>query len=271
MAALLIGATGLPVAAADAGSAAALRASYAAIRSDLEHSPFGQPLVLSTAESADRLEGNIHAVLEHPFARVQAALADATHWCAILILHPNITACRRDGADTLQVSIGKNGTPLAFSYAMPATAADYLHVQLVADEGPAGTRDYRISVEATPLDAQHTIVRLKYSHAYGMQARLAMRAYLSTVGRGKVGFTVVGHTPDGKPVYVGDLRGALERNAMRYYMCIEAYVDSMTAPPAQQLERRLQAWYSYTERYPLQLREENGYLDQKRRIARSVS
>ena len=98
-----------------------------------------------------------------------------------------------------------------------------------------------------------------------------MRAYLSTVGRGKVGFTVVGHTPDGQPVYVSDLRGALERNAMRYYMCIEAYIESLSAPPGQQLERRLQAWYAYTERYPLQLREEDGYLDRKRRVARSIS
>ena len=47
----------------------------------------------------------------------------------------------------------------------------------------------------------------------------------------KVGFTVVGHSPDGKPIYVDDFRGALERNAMRYYLCIEAYLTSLSAPP----------------------------------------
>lgn len=266
-----IGTASVPVAHAETGSAAALRASYERSRLQLEHSPFGQPLLLVSTQSADRLEGNIHAVVEHPFERVRSGLGDMRHWCDLLILHPNITNCRLGGDDGLTVFVGKNGTPLAFSYRVPTSTTDYLHVELTGDEGPAGTRDYRISVEATPIDEGHTIVRLVYSHAFGLRARLAMRAYLSTFGRGKVGFTIVNHTPEGKPVYIGDLRGALERNAMRYYMCIEAYLESMTVPPAQRLERRLQAWYAYTERYPLQLREEDGYLEAKRRMARSLS
>jgi hypothetical protein len=66
---------------------------------------------------------------------------------------------------------------------------------------------------------------------------------------------------------VSDLRGGLERNAMRYYASIESYLDALAAQPQQQLERRLRHWYAYTERYPLQLREEPGYLDVKRKEA----
>ena len=102
---------------------------------------------------------------------------------------------------------------------------------------------------------------------FGAQARLAMQAYLSTFGRDKVGFTVVGKTQDGKPIYVGDFRGALERNAMRYYLAIEAFLGSVSAPAPQQFEKRLQTWYASVERYPLQLHEDPKYFDLKRKIA----
>jgi hypothetical protein len=85
-----------------------------------------------------------------------------------------------------------------------------------------------------------------------------MQAYFNTLARGKVGFTVVEKDAQGQPVYVSDLRGGLERNAMRYYASIESYLDALAASPQQQIERRLRHWYAYTERYPLQLQEEPG-------------
>jgi hypothetical protein len=53
---------------------------------------------------------------------------------------------------------------------------------------------------------------------------------------------------------------------MRYYLAIDAYLDSLKAPPAQQLENRLQAWFDATERYPRQLHEveRDAYLSMKR-------
>ncbi|MDQ6881386.1 MAG: hypothetical protein M3150_04750, partial [Pseudomonadota bacterium] len=48
---------------------------------------------------------------------------------------------------------------------------------------------------------------------------------------------------------------AVERNAMRYYLAIDAYLDSLSVPAGQQVERRIQGWFSATERYPRQLRE----------------
>jgi hypothetical protein len=47
----------------------------------------------------------------------------------------------------------------------------------------------------------------------------------------------------------------IERNAMRYYLAIDAYLDARALPPAQQLERRLVDWFAATERHPEQLRE----------------
>ena len=117
------------------------------------------------------------------------------------------------------------------------------------------------------MDAQQTILHLGYSHKYGVRAKLAMQAYFNTLARGKVGFTVVDKDAQGQPVYVGDLRGGMERNAMRYYASVESYLHALAAPPKEQLERRLRHWYSYTERYPLQLQEEPGYLAVKRKEA----
>ena len=257
--------------AADTGSATALRAAYAAHRADIEKSKFGAPLHLQSKQTSNTLHGDIHALIDQPFDKVQAALADPRNWCDILILHPNVKACRLNAIDngepSMTVNLGRAELPVQFSYQAAAKTTDYLDVRLGSPTGPFGTTDYRIRLEAAPMDAQRTILHLGYSHGYGVRAKLAMQAYFNTLGRGKVGFTVVDNDAQGKPVYVSDLRGGLERNAMRYYASIESYLDALAAPPEKQLERRLRHWHAYTERYPLQLLEEAGYLEGKRKEA----
>jgi hypothetical protein len=67
-------------------------------------------------------------------------------------------------------------------------------------------------------------------------------------------------------VYIGGVRGAVERNVMRYYLAIDAYLASLKAPPGQRVDRAIQTWFSNTERYPRQLREmdRSTYLAMKR-------
>jgi len=59
----------------------------------------------------------------------------------------------------------------------------------------------------------------------------------------------------------------VERNTMRYYLAIDAYLGALSAPPAQQFEQRLESWFASTEQYPRQLHEVDraAYLDMKRR------
>ena len=93
-----------------------------------------------------------------------------------------------------------------------------------------------------------------------------MQGYFATSGRDKVGFSIVDRGPDGRPVYVDGARGAIERNAMRYYLAVEAYLHSLKAPPQERVETRLREWFAAAERYP-QLREElrrEEYLRMKR-------
>jgi hypothetical protein len=54
---------------------------------------------------------------------------------------------------------------------------------------------------------------------------------------------------------------------MRYYLAIDAYLASLTAPPAQQRTQRMEAWFAATEQYATQLHEldRDDYLAMKRR------
>ena len=96
-----------------------------------------------------------------------------------------------------------------------------------------------------------------------------MKTYLATLGRAKVGFTVTDHK-DGKPVYIDGVLGLLERNTMRYYLAIDAYLGATAVPVADQPEKRIRDWYASTERYAPQLHEmeQNDYLEMKRKEIR---
>jgi hypothetical protein len=121
-------------------------------------------------------------------------------------------------------------------------------------------------LEAVPLDAKRSFVHMSYAYAYGAAARLAMQAYLITAGRDKVGFSVTGTGKDGKPEYVDGVRGVVERNTMRYYLAIEAYLGALAAPAADQPDKRLNDWFAATERHALQLHEieRDEYMTMKR-------
>ncbi len=261
--------------AASAQDAATLKARHAALQDKLSANQFGRPLVLESKESSDDLKGDVYAVVEHPFATVQQALQSSEHWCDILILHLNVKRCKSGvGAPKmLSLSVGRkfdqpieDAYALEFAYRVVASSADYLQVQLAADEGPLSTRNYRIQVEATPVDAKRTVIHMSYAYGYGFAARMAMKTYLATIGSQKVGFTIVDRK-DGKPVYQGGVLGLLERNTMRYYLAIDAYLSAYALPAADQPEKRIREWYTNTERYAEQLHEmeQSEYLEMKRK------
>ena len=270
----------LVLAPAAAQDAPALQAQHANLQQALAHSPFQRPLVLQANASAEAPHGNVYAILNHPFATVGSAFQKPAHWCDVLMLQFNVKRCEvsgRNASTQLQVAIGKkveqplsDAIKVAFDYRVRAAEGDYLSVQIHAPEGPLGTHDYLLRLDAVPLDAQRSFLHMSYSYANGLAARLATSAYLATSGRSKVGFTVVRRDPSGQPIYVGGVQGVAERNAMRYFLAIEAFLEAQSAPPAERAERRLRGWFTATERFPRQLHEmEMGdYLAAKRRQLR---
>jgi hypothetical protein len=258
----------------EAVSAAALRATYASIAGRLANSPFGRPLALESTQSGNLVQGAAYAVVDHPFTELRDGLRGPRQWCGLLILHLNVKDCRAapEGGG-LALFIGRkrpeppqHAQRLDFAYRAVADAPDYVETIMRADRGPAGTHAYRIRLEAVPLDTRHSFVALSYSYAYGIAARIAVNAYLATVGAGKVGFTILGKQADGGPQYVGGLRGIVERNVMRYYLAIEAHLGALSAPPDARAETSMRNWFAATERYPLQLHEvgRSDYLAMKR-------
>jgi hypothetical protein len=250
----------------DDGAAGALRAKLQSLAPQLERNAFRRPLALESSEAADRLSGDVYALVNHPFARVSGALREPAAWCQVLMLHLNTKHCAvKRGGTALAVAIGRKfDQPLSdaqnidFVFSLGKADANYLNARLSAATGPLSTRDYSIVLEATPADGGKTAIHLRYAYAYGTAARLAMKGYLATLGSDKVGFT-----PKGQGAYIGGVRGVVERNTMRYYLAIDSYLD---APGPGQLEQRLGAWFDATEQYAKQLHEveRNDYLAMKR-------
>lgn len=260
---------------AHAQDASSLKAQLDSRRAALADNPFQRPLVLESKQDAGDLKGDVYAIVDQPFRTMAPALQSADQWCDLLILHLNVKGCGAAGkpaARVLSLVVGRkfdqpldDGYPVSFDYAVPASGSDYLRVQMAADEGPVGTRDYQLSLEAAPLDERRSVIHLSYAYGYGAMARLAMQTYLATAGRDKVGFSVTGKRADGRPIHVGGVRGVIERNTMRYFLAIEAYLGALATPPRERQDKRLRDWFAATERYPRQLHEidRDDYLTMK--------
>jgi len=245
-------------------STEALLEKHAMLKPQLTQNIYHRPLVFESVENADTVSSAVYAVLDSPFSVVSATFKKPNLWCEVLILHLNTKYCHSSSEAVkpakLVVNIGKK-TPqplaetflLEFSHHVTAESAKYLAVELHANKGPLNTTDYQLQLRAVPLPDGKTFINLRYSYGYGLAGKLAMQTYLSTLGRGKVGFTKL--TSGEKSAYVGGMRGAVERNTMRYYLAMEAYLASLKQSPVQLPEARLQYWFDATEEYALQLRE----------------
>jgi hypothetical protein len=260
-----------------AQDAASLRARHAALHEQFANNQFQRSLYLESSQTDGTLKGETFSVVDVPHGLALQALKGANPWCEILMLHLLVKNCVVTKAGS-QAIIGLDATRtwdqavdaahhIDFHYKPIASSADYLQIQLNAETGPMGTKNYRLMLESTSLDAKSSFIHMSYSYGYGFAARLAMEGYLATLGRNKVGFTITGHTSDGKPVYMGNVRGVVERNTMRYYLAIEAYLGSISTPTSEQTEKRMRDWYAGIERYPVQLHEmeRSAYLDMKRK------
>jgi hypothetical protein len=257
--------------------AAALRTRYANLKQQLEKSDFQQRLYIESVEGTGALQGDVYAVVNYPIATVRGALTSPAHWCDALILHLNVKYCHavpNGGRTVLSVAIGtKSDQPLVsasrleFVFNITASPPAYLQVRLDAGKGPLGTRNYRITLEAVGLESERSFLHLRYSYSYGFEARAALLMYLSAAGSDKVGFTMIGDPNARQPAFIGGVRGIVERNTMRYYLAIDAYLGALATPAPERFEKSLERWFDATERYSRQLHEvdRDTYLAMKRR------
>lgn len=258
----LVTGTGSAVAEDPQGGSAAdeLRRRFEAAQAGMAQSDFGRPMVLESSDADRRVRGDVLAVLEQPIEAVSGALRDPRRWCEIMLLTPSISRCEaQEPPPRLSVRLSRRydqspdkGIAAEFAFHPQPGDARYTAVGLDARHGPLGTSDYRIEVEALALDERRTVLHMAYSYRYGLKASLATKAYLTTKGGDKVGFTRVDDSGDAR---VGGMRGSVERNAMRYYLAIEANVAQSKSPDATRLEASLDHWLESIAKFPRQLTE----------------
>jgi hypothetical protein len=258
-----------------AGGGRLLLAKYPVIKAQLEKNQFGAPIYLESTEAQGTLRVDMYGVFNRPFAAVRDALQSPANWCDITSLHINIKACTSKKTADQWLLTFYNGRknyqppadayPIKFKFRTVSLQPEYFDVALSADEGPFHTSDHRIRLEAAPLDKATTLLHFSYSYNHGQMARLAIKTYFATIARDKVGFTIVSGK-GGKPVYISGVRGAIERNAVRYYLALETYIDTLGYPEGQRFEQRISRWYDLTSSYPRQLKEmgKAEYLADKR-------
>ncbi len=262
----------LPAAASD--TAEALRERYAAQEPKLHASVFDAPIYVESDDRNGTLRGEIYGVLARPFSLVRTHLQQLSSWCALLTLHFNIKACTYHNDDgTLQVYSGGKGyenpqkaRQTEFVYMLHAASPEFFHASFSSAGGPFDTYDYRLDIQAIPLNGQ-TFAHVRFSYRYRLFTRMMSATYFATLGRNKIGFSAIGTDKSGNPIYVKGRIGAVERNIMRYYLGLQALFESLTLPEEQRFEWRLRRWFSLTETYARQLHEldEEEYLEAKRR------
>lgn len=252
--ALMIGASG-----AQSADAEALAANFQALRDRLAHSPFGRPVLLQASSTANGLKGEVHAVVDRPMAEIAASLGRPEQWCEAMLLHVNNRACNvAEAASNPVITLSvvhrydrplDSAFKLAFDFHPIESTPRHLALRLDAARGPMGTSNYRIEFEAIPIDESRSFLHFSYAYDESTLTSIAMQAYLATFGRAKVGFTITGQKADGQPEYIRGMHGLIERNAMRYFLAVDAHLAGRDP-----LVRR-NAWFSAIERYPRQLQE----------------
>lgn len=224
---------------------------------------FGFPLFLESFERDDRVHVDVYGIFDQTFSSVVNVLNVPANWCDIVSLHPNVKACTyRELPGTWQLTfyIGRkvyqppeDTHQVIYHYRKVLHQQGYMDIDLNADEGPFGTKDHRMRFEALPIDGGRTFVHFRYEYSNSAALRFAEKIYFATLGLGKVGFTVTGTDRKGNPVYIGGPRGAIERNAVRYYLAIQSFMNTLRYPEKSRFSIRIIEWYDLTTRYRKQL------------------
>ncbi len=254
-----------------------LRARHAELVPVLASSALPEPLHVESREVGDRAAGDVYSELPFGIDVLRRELARPGAWCEIVSLHVNVKACTHSataGAERLTLFAGPKhyqspdqAERLEMEFRAEGDDPDALHVVASAERGPFGSSDYRIELTAIPIDAERSLVHFHYAYAQGFWTRNATHGYLRTLGRKKVGFSVVDRDAAGQPVYVKGVAGMLERNAVRYHLAILAYLETLSLPEADRFEQRIERWYERADHYRRQLYDidRRQYLSDKRR------
>ncbi len=238
--------------------------TYRRIEARLVRNSFGSPLYLESSDEGGRLHVDVYGIFDHSFSSILDVLKAPANWCDIALLHPNVKTCTyRELPDSWRLTfyIGRkvfyqspaDTHQYSYQYRSVEQRQDYLDIVLSAADGPFGTKNHRMRFEASPLEDGRTFVHVSYTYFHNFSVRLASLLYFATLGHGKAGFTVDGTDSSGNPVYISGPRGAMERNAVRYYFAIQSFMDTLHYPEESRFTMRVRQWHNLTSRFRKQL------------------
>ncbi len=264
------------IANADRADAHQLLSQYRQFSTNIKPIDKSLPLRIQSNEQDRSLRVDVYGVVSHPYSRVADALSSPAAMCDFLILNMNVKTCtymRENRRASMVIYVaGKNYAPLYRTlkiepyFELQKKSKNYLRVLMASRKGRWGMKEYSVLVEASPYENK-TLVRFSSNYHASRINKAATTTYLKTFARKKVGFTVVGRNKQGLPEYVRGMRGVIERNAVRSYLALQAYLETASMPPNRRFESRLRRWFELTDVYTRQLHEMHWqpYLHNKRR------
>lgn len=246
---------------------ASLNKRYYAIKKYLDQSQFETPIYIHSSLSKQSLKGEVYGLIHNPditFEQLGKAFANYKNWCEFIPLHLNVKACiyqRINKRRYLTFYVGRKfyQAPedvyrVRYRFRLVTMTKGYFNVVLNAPYGPAGTSNYLLQLEVMKVEDM-ILFRVISSYTPSRRSRFGTSIYLSTKGKNKTGFTVVGVGDDGKPVYVRGIKGIIERNVIRYFLAGKAFMATRKLPYDKRYKALLQYWFLETEKYHKQLYE----------------
>ncbi|MCK5335762.1 MAG: hypothetical protein KAQ67_06355 [Gammaproteobacteria bacterium] len=205
----------------------------------------------------ERLSADVYAVKSYAFDNLVKKLSRSENWCQFVTLHLNIKACvyQRQTDTFLSFYAGRkfyepaeNAFELKYLFKIKEKKDNYFKLSLSAESGPFSTSDYLIEVELVKFD-NDTLIHFSLAYNSSFSSRLGARAYLATIGSDKKGFSQTINA-EGKKEYIKGVEGIIERNVMRYFLALNAYLDTVNGA-----DNMMSVWFDETEKYYDQLHE----------------
>lgn len=261
--------------AALATDAAALLQQYHVLVATVKDNPFKAPIAVHSKDDGEVATAEVYGVLDKPFADIAAILGDLASWCQFMPLSLNIKACTWSkflATVTLYIGPKEYHAPTDFSVSKVAFTykvsqlPQQINIELTTASGATGTERNTIVVEAMAATPAQTVVHFVSTTEFTYAGRLAMDTYLATMGSSRIGFSMVTNDEGQLPAPIKGIKGVVERNAMRYYLALQAYSEQRGTPGTDLFYRCAGDWFDLTEHYPKQLHEldKQTYLDSKR-------
>lgn len=223
-------------------------------------------VTLQSTTDNHRLTADVYSHVDFRFNEVKKLLRQPEIWCEFLTLNLNIKTClveKNSNKTNIVVFAGRKYYEqpedtefITYRFQRLSDSKTFLGVELSSESGPMGTSYYIIRLQATPAKGG-TVLHVHSGYTTSVLSRWGTNVYLATLGRHKVGFSISGHDELAQPVYVGGMKGIIERNAMRYYLSLAALFETWSLAESKRLKSRINRWFDMTQVYKRQLYEMN--------------